>query len=497
MDKKVIIVGSGIAGLACAIRLASAGYMVKVFEANNTVGGKLGQTEINGFRFDTGPSLLTLPHLIDELFTLTKKNPTAYFTYTQLEKNCNYFYPDGTHFSAYFNRQRFAEELKDKLGMPDAKPLFNYLDKSAKLYHALAPLFVQKPLLGIKSFLSIAALKGAVVLLKNGLSKTMNKVNEKSFKDKKLVQYFNRFATYNGSSPYKAPSVLNMIPHLEHNVGAFIPKHGMYQIVTALHKLATELGVEFVLNSKVTEIVMTANSKKTKSVEGIKVGNTKYLADIVISNADITHTYKNLLPYENKPINILKQEKSSSALIFYWGINKTFEQLDAHNIFFASDYRQEFRHLFGFNTVYYDPTIYINITSKYVSGDAPADCENWFVMINVPNNTNQNWDQLIITARKNIITKINRTLSVNIEQHIVCENMLDPRGIEQKTGSVAGALYGNSSNNKYAAFLRHKNFSTQINGLYFCGGSVHPGGGIPLCLNSAKIVANLIQQKNA
>jgi phytoene dehydrogenase-like protein len=209
---------------------------------------------------------------------------------------------------------------------------------------------------------------------------------------------------------------------------------------------------------------------------------------------DIYPTYKKLLPNISHPENILTQEKSSSALIFYWGINKQFAELDLHNIFFSDNYEAEFKDIFEHKTIYNDPTIYVNITSKYKKNDAPAGCENWFVMINTPNNQGQNWDELIIESRKKIIDKLTRIMKVNISELIISESILDPRSIESKTSSHLGALYGNASNNKYAAFLRHKNFSSNIKGLYFCGGSVHPGGGIPLCLNSAKIVGNLIKE---
>jgi phytoene desaturase len=325
--------------------------------------------------------------------------------------------------------------------------------------------------------------------MKLNLFSTMNSENVKELKDKRLVQYFNRFATYNGSSPYMAPALLNMIPHLEHNIGSFFPTKGMHDITQSIYKLAVELGVKFHFGQKVDEIVTHRNKVKC-----IRTGETVHEADIVISNADIHPTYRKLLPKHQHPEKILAQEKSSSALIFYWGINKTFPELDLHNILFSANYETEFDCIFNQKNIYKDPTVYINITSKYKPDDAPAGCENWFVMINVPNNSGQNWDILIAEARKNIVAKINRLLHTDIEPLIATESILDPRSIEARTSSFAGALYGNASNNRYAAFLRHKNFSSDIKGLYFCGGSVHPGGGIPLCLNSAKIVARLIKE---
>ena len=189
----------------------------------------------------------------------------------------------------------------------------------------------------------------------------------------------------------------------------------------------------------------------------------------------------------------MKQERSSSALIFYWGIKKTFATLGLHNIFFSEDYKAEFDAMFKQQAIHPDPTVYINISSKMQVSDAPQGCENWFTMINVPNNTGQNWDALIAEARKNIIKKLNKNLGIDLESLIENESILDPRTIESRTSSFRGSLYGTSSNSQFAAFLRHANFSKSIKNLYFVGGSVHPGGGIPLALLSAKIVADMVK----
>jgi phytoene dehydrogenase-like protein len=195
---------------------------------------------------------------------------------------------------------------------------------------------------------------------------------------------------------------------------------------------------------------------------------------------------------QKQPKLLLDQPKSSSALIFYWGIKQHFPELDLHNILFSEDYKTEFDHIFKKGSIYHDPTVYINITSVCKADDAPPGCMNWFTMINVPNNQGQEWDKLIAVARENIISKVNRILKTDLEPLIKVEEILDPRTIESKTSSAQGALYGNSSNNKFAAFLRHANFSSDIKNLYFCGGSVHPGGGIPLSLLSAKIMTEIV-----
>ncbi|MGZ5243698.1 MAG: phytoene desaturase family protein, partial [Bacteroidia bacterium] len=189
----------------------------------------------------------------------------------------------------------------------------------------------------------------------------------------------------------------------------------------------------------------------------------------------------------------LNTERSSSALIFYWAIDDAFGNLDLHNIFFSANYLKENYAIFKQKTVYEDPTVYVYISSKENASDAPKGKENWFVMINVPPDTGQNWDEIIEKARTNIIHKLNRALDVNMHKLILSERVADPRYIESRTSSYQGALYGSASNSKFAAFLRHPNFSSIIQNLYFCGGSVHPGGGIPLCLLSAKIVSGFVK----
>jgi phytoene dehydrogenase-like protein len=210
---------------------------------------------------------------------------------------------------------------------------------------------------------------------------------------------------------------------------------------------------------------------------------------------DIVPTYKKLLKKSYQPKKVLDQERSSSALIFYWGIKKSFKNLELHNILFSNNYKKEFDSIFDLSTISNDPTVYINITSKDIVSDAPKGCENWFVMINSPYNTGQDWNKIIKTVRKNIINKINNILSTDIENFIEFEKVYSPKTLEKNTQSYLGSLYGSSSNDKTSAFLRHPNFSKHIQNLYFCGGSVHPGGGIPICLLSGKIVSELIKKQ--
>lgn len=480
------MIGAGIAGIAAAVRLAVKGHQVDVFEANSYPGGKLSEIIADGFRFDAGPSLFTMPELVDELFVLAGENPREHFNYTRLPVTCQYFFEDGTRITAFSDKEKLVEELHQKTGEPKVN-ISRALANSAALYRYLAPLFMQKSLHKVSTFINKDAFKAYLNLFKLDFFRSMDQANTAFFNDSRIIQLFNRYATYNGSDPYQAPATMNIIPHLEFGRGAYFPDGGMYDITMSLFKLAKKLGVAFHFNARVHKIC--TNSGKAI---GIRVGEEECAYDRIICNMDVVSAYRHLLQNEKQPERLLRQPKSSSALIFYWGIRKSFEDLDLHNIFFSRNYRKEFDAIFNKKDIDDDPTVYLNITSKYKKNDAPEGCENWFAMINVPNNTGQDWDKLIELARRNIRKKLSRILNSDIDKLVVTEAILDPRLIESKTFSAQGALYGNSSNSRYAAFLRHANFSSQIKHLYFCGGSVHPGGGIPLSLLSAKIASNLI-----
>lgn len=487
--KKALIIGVGIAGIASSIRLAVKGYAVEVFEANNYPGGKLSQFEQGGYRFDAGPSLFTMPQYVDELFTLAGKNPRDYFNYQQLHMLCNYFYEDGTRLSTYADVNRSAREIAEKTG-ETVDAVLRHAANSERIYTITNHVFLERSLHRLQTFARWDTVRSIFRLPQIDAGRSMHKANQSYFKDERVVQLFDRYATYNGSNPYEAPATLNVIPYLEQHFGAYFPDGGMYSITTSLVKLAEELGVQFHYNSPVQQIVLNGDK-----ASGLQVAGKIIEGDIIISNMDVWFTYKKLLSGHPSlhPEKILNQQRSSSALIFYWGISKQFPVLDLHNIFFSADYQAEFNHIWQQKNIYHDPTVYLNISSKFKPDDAPQGCENWFVMINVPANEGQDWDKLITEARTYILAKLSRLLGEAIGPLIQNESILDPRGIESRTSSYQGSLYGTSSNNRFAAFLRHANRQSKIQNLYFCGGSVHPGGGMPLCLLSAKIVSEWVE----
>ena len=485
--KKAAVAGAGIAGIASAIRLAAQNYHVDIFEAQDAPGGKISEIHRQGFRFDTGPSLFTLPELVDELFTILGENPREFVTYEKLTNVTRYFFDDGTLINAGSTPQEFADEIEHAT-REHGSTVLQYLKDAAKLYSLTANTFIFSPF-NLKTLRS----EEASTIMRNigtlDAFRSLHQANRFFFSDERLIKLFDRYATYNGSNPYKTPATLKMISHLEHNTGAYFPNEGMYALIKGLKAVAEKHGVNFHFNTPVNGFTI-----KNKAVSSIQVNGETYSYDVYLSDIDIYALYKRHIQSVRTPLSLTMQELSSSAMIFYWGINRTSPELDLHNILFASDYHREFHALFKAHEITDDPTVYIFISKKVVDTDAPEGCENWYVMINAPADYGQDWDSLRDKARETILRKVHATLDYDIRPDILFEEVSDPPEIAGRTGSYRGALYGPSSNSRFSAFIRHGNSKKSVKNMYFAGGSVHPGGGIPLCLASAKIATDEIKQ---
>lgn len=490
--KSISIIGSGLGGLSAAIRLAHAGYDVTVYEKNATPGGKARSINQNDYRFDTGPSLITMPFVMNELFESVGENPAEWLTLNKLTNLCKYFFPDGTILNAYSDREKFAAEVESNT-TEKREALYKYLQYCKTIYDLTADIFLFKDLYSAKTYSNRKALKTLLKLPKIDSFRTMNEANCSFFKDERIIQLFNRYATYNGSNPYKCPATLNIISHVEYSIGGYYASGGMFSLTDAIYRLALKKGVKFSFNSHVKKIITDG-----KKVKGILAGGNEIISDAVISNADVYSTYGKLLndTKSSAAIKYNRLEPSSSALVFYWGVNLTSHKLDAHNILFSADYKKEFEELFDEKLYPADPTIYIYISSKFTPGDAPTGKENWFVMVNAPHCASSNAKvQMSKEGIKQVIlTKIKALTGYEIRNKIETESIMTPKDIQEQTGSFGGSIYGISSNSRNAAFLRQPNISKHYKGLYFTGGSAHPGGGIPLVILSGKIAAEKIIQ---
>ena len=481
-----IVIGAGIGGIAAAIRSARLGYSVDVYEAADRPGGKLSAFRRDGFRFDRGPSLFTMPQYVDELFRLCGEDPAEHFRYRREEVVCRYFWDDGTRLCAFADPERFSREAAEVFGVaPDH--VRRALHAAERKYDISGRTFLERPLHKLSTWTSPAVGRTLVRLGEMDLTRSMHDVNVRQLGEPKLVQLFDRFATYNGSDPYRAPGILTVIPTLEHVIGTFLPEGGMHDITASLVALAERQGVRFHYGQPVARVLSAG-----RHVSGVQFADgSRRACDLLISNADVYGFYRRLMPQASAPRRTLAQERSTSALLFYWGVGGEVDELGLHNIFFSRDYAGEFAAL-GEGRIADDFTVYVNVTAKHVAGDAPPGGENWFVMINAPHDRGQDWEAEVGRIRDLTVAKLSAALDRDLAPLILTEHTWTPPGIAADTGSHLGALYGSSSNSPLAALMRHRNQSSQYANLYFVGGSVHPGGGVPLALLSARIAGELI-----
>ncbi|SIQ60253.1 phytoene desaturase [Alkalispirochaeta americana] len=486
-----LVIGAGLGGLSAALELASRGWRVQVLDQRSGPGGKAFTERLGAYRFDTGPSLLTLLPVFDELFARTGVEREDYFRVQHLEEITRYFWPDGSTLRSYSSAEKLADSFS-RAGIARPEEIFAYLRHSRKIYEASTPLFLYETL-NPRSFWRRPRLWPQLFkILKLDTSRTLHEVHQAFFRDSRARQFFDRYATYNGSNPYEAPGTLALIAHVEYGLGAWAPEGGIYSIPLAMEKRAREMGVEFYYSCAAEHL---SPPVKERDLWIAETSRGSFEADVLFSNID-PHGCHDLLgtPRDARRYNVEDSRLSSSALVFYWGVQNTYPQMGLHNIFFGADYPGEFRSIFQAGEVPDDPTIYVNITAKYVKSDAPEGSENWFVLMNAPPRGDQDWNDLVPSVRERVIASLERRLDRDIGRYIQEESWLTPPMIEDLTGSYRGALYGPSSNHWKSAFLRHPNKSPLHRHLYFCGGSAHPGGGMPLVVLSGRLAVKELER---
>ena len=483
MSKNAIIIGAGLGGLSAAIRLAKKGFAVTVLEKNETVGGKVNIVEASGYKFDTGASLLTMRHVLEELFIFAGKRLEDYLEIVPLDPICRYFWADGTRFDASPNLEKTESEI-EKLETGGAANFRKFLADARHKYEVSEKTFLAHSLNDLPSLLRPKYLRD---LLAISSLKTLDAHVKSYFQTPKLRQLFNRFATYNGSSPFQAPATFALIPYVEFGLGAWYVKGGMYEIPKALATLAKELNVEIKTDCEVEKILV-----QNKKAIGVRLKNGERMeSDFVIANSDAVETYRNLLQAKKSKIENL--EPSMSGFVLLLGAKKRFSQLAHHNIFFSDDYFDEFQSIFKDLRPAKSPTIYVCAATRTDETQAPADCENLFVLINAPyTSARTDWEKEKRDYRDLIVGKLENFGLEGLEDSIEFEQIITPADFEKKYRANRGSIYGVSSNGIFSAFLRPPNKARGIENLYFVGGATHPGGGIPLVLISGKLAADLV-----
>ncbi|GAB4115887.1 MAG: phytoene desaturase family protein [Roseiflexaceae bacterium] len=490
MEQSILIIGGGLGGLSAAIHLAAQGRRVVLLEKNERVGGKLNILQAEGYTFDTGPSLLTMPWVLRDLLAVAGTTPAAEFTLTPLDPICRYRWPDGVQMDASSTLPRMLQEI-ERIEPGDLRGFLRFLEYSARIYQAVVGPFMVSPFDGLGDLISPRFVQDSLAI---DPLRTVDQAVRSFFRSPYLQQLFNRYATYNGSSPYRAPATFNVIPYVEFSQGGWYVQGGMYEIARVLERIARRLGVEIQTNTTVQRIRLSQGR-----AVGVELSDGRALTgSTIIANADPGYTYRNLLPDRPQTAaRISKLELSCSGFVLLLGIDRIYPDLAHHNIFFSHDYRSEFQAIFDLKVPPPDPTIYINVTSPLDPSHAPAGHMNLFVLINAPAHTGAiNWQREAEGYGDLVIRKLERMGLAKLSQHVRFRQVISPADLAERYNAPGGAIYGLASNNPWTAFLRPPLRSRDTKGLYFVGGGTHPGGGIPLVLLSGGAVAKRVLHDN-
>lgn len=489
MTDPIVVIGAGIGGLSAAICLAAQGRRVLVLEQNDQPGGKMSQVQAQGFRWDSGPSVITMRPVFEELFRIAGKELGDYLDLQPIDPLTRYIYTDGIRLDICRELSVTLEQI-GRIDPRDVEGYLLFLAYASRLHRITGPVFIYDQPPRLSSLLKVSP---ADALRVDGL-RTMQQAIESHVRSPHLRQLLGRFATYVGASPFLAPATLNVIAHVELNQGVWYPQGGIFSIALALAKLASELGVEMCMKQRVERIDVYRGY-----AGGVALQDGSLIpASAVIANLDVTRAYEELLPptpaVRKRLKRLQSQESSCSGFIMLLGVQGEHPELAHHNIFFSADYRREFEQIFRQGVPPDEPTIYVAISARSTPGDAPPGCENWFVLVNAPPlGANYDWKAKSETYAQTILDLLARR-GYDLRQQLVHQQVITPLDLERLSNSRGGALYGASSNNRWAAFHRPHNRCPEVRGLYFAGGTTHPGGGVPMVILSGKIASQLVQE---
>jgi 1-hydroxycarotenoid 3,4-desaturase len=475
--KSAIVIGAGVGGLACALHLARAGAHVHVFERAASVGGKLAEVEVGGEKLLTGPSVLTMPAVFDALFDGLLAD---YVTLVPVEPLCRHFFADGATLDLFSDERRSHNAIRQVAGARDADGYLRFRKHAAKIHSIVQGPFMERAVPSLFDFMSPRALLSMMRI--DGM-RTLARALEDFFTDPRLRQLFGRYATYNGSSPYHAPATLAVIAHVENAYGVFSVAGGIVRLAEAMRRRAEELGVTFSTGAEVERIVVDKAGSALSAV-GVRVAGAVERADAVFANCEIADALGSLIsdvPAAKKSLEKYRAEELSLSayLLLTVGAEAPFP-LAHHNVFFSRDYRREFAELIDARRPPEEPTVYACAEDHqrlyFLSNAPPLDERGRLV----------DWNEEGPRCRARIERVLARhgwTLSPRATREVT------PRDFAARFPSSQGALYGLSSNSRMAAFKRPSNVLPGVHALYFCGGSVHPGAGMPMVVLSARIAA--------
>lgn len=490
-NKKIIVIGAGLGGLSAAISLAVKGYSVSIYEKNDKVGGKLNVLKKDGFSFDLGPSILTLPHYFRRLWTRAGRRMEDDVTIETVSPHWRNFFEDGTVFDLCMDPLDMKKELS-KLGNEKLEKIFSkYLRYSSKQYDLIEQGYFEEGLDTKENFISHYKWNE---ILKIDYWTTMHKRNKKRLNNPYLIDVLDYFIKYVGSSALNAPAFMNLMPTIQFRYDLWYVKGGMYNMAVGMERLGKALNIEINLNSEVIEI-----KKDGDHVTGVELADgTFHKTDILVSNMEVVPAYEKLLHEDQVFMNTLDHfEPACSGLVLHLGTERPFPQLAHHNFFYAKDQEKHFRSVFEEGKIPEDPTLYVVAPSRTDPSVCPEGCDNIKILPHIPylkKNGNPSQEDYL-SLKDRILDKMERSGVTGLKESIIFEDMWTPFDIQKRYYSNGGSIYGVVSDRKKNFALKCPKKSSKYNNLYFTGGSVNPGGGMPMVVLSGQNVADMIHKE--
>jgi diapolycopene oxygenase len=486
--KRVVVIGGGLGGLSAAISLATEGFAVTIVEKNDKLGGKLNMLRKEGFTFDLGPSILTMPHIFESLFTRAGRQMSDYVSLRPVLPHWRNFFEDGTVFDLTPDRAAMDAELA-RVAPDDAAGFYRFLEYSRKLCAITEEGYFAK---GLDSFWELLKCYGPVrSLLGFDVFRSMDQGVRRFVSNDKLVDTLNYFIKYVGSSPYRSPALMNLLPHIQFGYGLWYVDGGMYNLAVGLERLARELGVAVRLDTEIVEV-----QRDGSRVTGVLTAAGEPLqADIVVSNMEVIPALRRLLKADEAALRPLQKfAPTCSGLVLHLGVDRQYPQLAHHNFFYSQNSKAHFDAVFRTRQLSEDPTIYLVAPCKSDPGQAPAGCEVIKALPHIPSIDERQplTPQDYLAFRERVLTKLERMGLTDLRRHIVCEETWTPLDIQAKYYSSQGSIYGVVSDRFTNLGFKAPQRSGTYRNLYFVGGSVNPGGGMPMVMLSGQLVRDKI-----
>ncbi|MDF9715738.1 phytoene desaturase [Nocardioides sp. ChNu-153] len=493
-SSRVVVVGAGVGGLAAAVRLQALGHRVTVLEQAPAVGGKLGVLEADGFVFDTGPSLLTMPHVLEELFAATGAPLRDVLPLERLDVACRYTFPDGTVLDLPGDVAAVPDALDAALGPGRGAQWSAFLDRARRIWDVTHEPFLESPI-GVGDMVRLSRRLSHVTTVAPWAS--LRGLGRRYLHDPRLVVLLDRYATYTGSDPRRAPAALASVPWAEQAWGSWYVPGGLGRIATALVERLVALGGEVETGAEVVEVTTGAGGR----ADGVVLADgTRRPADVVVANADARQVYERLVrgaTARRAATRVRRTTPSLSGLALLLGVEDPPAGTPHHQVFFTEDYDAEFDAVFGRRgrpRPVDRPTVYVAAPDDPTVVPEPGTSA-WFVLVNAPPHDpgrGNDWDAPgLADARADAVLDLLAERGTDVRRTLRHRTVLSPADLERRTLTPGGSIYGTSSNGARAAFLRPANASP-VPGLFLVGGSSHPGGGLPLVVLSARIVAGLV-----